>query len=115
MLKTKYKPSPVLYGVRRKSRCIPDQSMTIKEIVSRYVRGIPVDVVKREPVYVDQNEHDLEALSRMDFGEKAELAERMRADGEAFQARLQEARTKASEADAKAKAGAKSEAPASPA
>lgn len=62
----------------RKSKTVPDQSMSISEIVRKFVRGIPVDVVQRQGVFVDQNEHDLEKLSRMDFAEKSELASEMR-------------------------------------
>lgn len=62
------------YSKRRKGRAIPDQSLTIQEIVKRYVRGIPVDVLQRTPVYSDQEDHDLEKISRMDFGEKAAYA-----------------------------------------
>lgn len=69
-----YTPPSVDYAKTRASRTIPDQSLSIQEIVKRYVKGVPVDVTKREAVFVDQNEHDLEKLSRMDFGEKAEYA-----------------------------------------
>lgn len=62
---------------RRKNRVVPDQSMSIQEIVKRFVRGIPVDVVQRDKVYVDQSEIDLEKASRADFAEKAELARHM--------------------------------------
>lgn len=51
--------------------------MSIQEIVKRFVRGIPVDVVQRDKVYVDQSEIDLEKASRADFAEKAELARHM--------------------------------------
>lgn len=61
----------------RKSKVVPDQSMTIKEIVKRYVKGIPVDILQREPVYMDQNQEDFEKLGRMDFGEKFNYAEVM--------------------------------------
>lgn len=69
-----YNPPKVDYKARRKSVTIPDQSLSIQEIVKRYVRGIPVDVQQRPQVYVDQQDDDLEKLSRMDFGEKAEYA-----------------------------------------
>lgn len=59
---------------KRKKVTIPDQSMSIQEIVRRFTRGIPVDVVQRQGVYVDQSEHDLEALARMDFADKADMA-----------------------------------------
>lgn len=53
--------------------------MSIQEIVRRFVRGISVDVIQREPVYSDQNEYDLEKLNRMDFSEKEALASEMSA------------------------------------
>lgn len=59
---------------RRKSIAIPDQSMSIQEIVKRFVRGIPVDIIQRDAVYSDQD-HDLEKLNRMDFAEKAQFAQ----------------------------------------
>lgn len=70
-----YKEPVVNYGKVRKSVTIPDQSLSIQEIVKRYVRGIPVDVLQRKGVYVDQSDEDLEMLSRMDFGEKAAYAQ----------------------------------------
>lgn len=97
-----YTQPEVNYAKVRKSRTVPDQSMTIQEIVKRYVRGIPVDVVKREPVYVDQNDHDLEKLSRMDFHEKAEYAQGLSEYAEGLRNGLQE--HERSKAEAKAKA-----------
>lgn len=90
MINCTYQPPTVKYNKRRKNRTIPDQSMSIKQIVEKYVRGIPVDVVKRQPVYIDQSQHDLEALSRMDFAEKAELAEQMRGEAQAMESQLNE-------------------------
>lgn len=74
----------------RKSQTIPDQSMSIQEIVKRFVRGIPVDIVRREGVYVDQHDHDLEKLSRMDFGQKAEYAQALADRANRLQADLKE-------------------------
>lgn len=68
---------------RRKSSAIPDQSMSIQEIVKRFVRGIPVDILQREAVYSDQNDHDLEKLNRMDFAEKVQFARDLRQRSEA--------------------------------
>lgn len=76
-MKIKRKRKPVDYKILRKSMTVPDQSMSIREIVKRFVRGIPVDIVQRHPVYLDQSDHDLEKLSRMEFGEKAELASQL--------------------------------------
>lgn len=73
-----YKVPVIDYGKVRKSQVLPDQTLSIQEIVKRYVKGVPVDIARREAVYVDQNDHDLEKLSRMDFGEKAEYAQAMK-------------------------------------
>jgi len=79
----KYKKPVVAWGkVPIKSRTVPDQSMSIKELVRRFVRGIPADVIQREAVYVDQKDTDLEKLSRMDNCDKAYEALEMRAINE---------------------------------
>lgn len=83
-----------------KGKAIPDQSLSIAEIVRRYVRGIPVDVVKRDAVYVDQADLDLEAVSRMDFAEKASLASRIAAETAAAE-RMANERERARRAKAK--------------
>lgn len=113
---TSYKVPEINYKGRRKSLAIPDQSLSIQEIVKRYVRGIPVDVVKRQGVFLDQSEHDLEALSRLDFGEKAEYAQVLKAQADSIEAehteavrrvreeRAQEAKQKSEEARAQAEA-----------
>lgn len=77
MKKTYIRPA-ISQASNRKTRTIPDQTLTIKEIVARFTRGIPVDVIQREAVYLDQDEHDFEQLSRMEFGEKANMAEQLR-------------------------------------
>lgn len=74
MITTTRKRTPINYKSKAKSLTIPDQSMSILEIVRRFVRGIPVDVIQRQGVYVDQSEHDLERMSRMDFAEQADMA-----------------------------------------
>lgn len=86
--------------------------MSVQEIVRRFVRGIPVNLKEREAVYVDQNDHDLEKLSRMDFSEKAEFArseaerlEQWRSDlTEAEQAKRSEAAVAKEASEAKLKA-----------
>lgn len=67
----------------RPALSIPDQSLSIKEILTRYTRGVPVDVRTRRPVYVDQDEFDLEKLSRMEFSDKMSIAEQLRAEYDA--------------------------------
>lgn len=77
----------------RKSVTVPDQSLSIQEILKRYTRGLSINISQREPVYVDQTEFDLEKLSRMNFADKAAYAADMKADAERI---IQEAEEKAS-------------------
>lgn len=89
MQKNSYTRPKVDFKKRRKSVAIPDQSMSIQEIVKRYVRGVPVDIHKREAVYVDQNDHDLEKMSRMDFGDKHSAAQAMELEAKNMQSDLE--------------------------
>lgn len=98
----KYQQPKINYKKRRPSKTVPDQSLSIKEIVSRFVRGIPVDVQQREGVYVDQSDHDLEKLSRMDFAEKADMAAVLAQQAAQMQNELQE--NERSQAEAREKA-----------
>lgn len=82
---------------KRKSKTVPDQSMSIKEIIRRFTRGIPADVIQRPQVFVDQSEFDLERLSRLDATDKAYYAEQMRADNERIAGDLERARNEAVE------------------
>lgn len=102
-MKIAYSPPIVDYKKRRKSMSVPDQSLSIQEIVKRFVRGIPVDVVQRQPVYSDQADYDLEKLARMDFGEKAEYAQRLAEEADRLQTDYAEAQARATEAKQKAK------------
>lgn len=96
-----YTEPKIDYKTRRKSVVVPDQSLSIKEIVSRYVRGVPADVIRREAVYVDQNDFDLEKLSRMDFAEKAEIASQLKTEAERITSEYNERVTTAKEEQAK--------------
>lgn len=92
----------VRYKDTRPSKAVPDQSLSVQEIVRRYVRGIPVDVVQREAVYLDQSEIDLERVSRADFAEKAELANAMQARAQDVADQFRQAERKRSDAKAAA-------------
>lgn len=75
----------------RKQRAIPDQTMSVREIVRRFVKGIPVDVVQRQGVYIDPSkEIDYEKVSRLDFGEKVEFAGELRREAEVAYTELEE-------------------------
>lgn len=106
MIKEIRKPTKIDYSVLRPSMTIPDQTLTVKQIVSKYIRGIPVDVKQHVPVYIDQNDHDLEKLNRMEFGDRAAMADQMRANNERIKAEHNDevsARRKRNEEEAKAK------------
>lgn len=90
MNKVPYNPPKIDYKTKKKSLAIPDQSMSIQEIVKRYVKGIPVDVLQRKAIYADQEEEDLEKLARMDFGEKHEYAQALAERAAQIKAELQE-------------------------
>lgn len=76
----KYKRPKFDKSVKLKRYTVPDQSLSIQEIVSRYTRGINIDDPYLQPVYVDQNTHDLEKITRMDVLDKTELARQIRSE-----------------------------------
>lgn len=55
---------------KRKSKTVPDQALTPAQIMEKYLKGLPVSVTKRDPIYMDQDSQDYERLDRMDFDEK---------------------------------------------
>lgn len=73
MLKTKFKRRTA-DKVGRKSKTLPNQTMSVETIIEKYTRGIPISVKQRERVYLDQDVDDYEKLSRLDFDEKVEYA-----------------------------------------
>lgn len=101
-MKVRYVSPVVDYAGVRKSKAVPDQSLSIQEIVKRYVRGVPVDVVQRPAVYVEQSEFDLEQMSRMDFGEKAEYSAIMQERADKMRNAWQDAERSAALARSKA-------------
>lgn len=94
---------------KQKVVTVPKQSMTLKQIIDRYTRKMPVDVTMKDMVYEDRFE-DLDKMARADITYQldyaAELKSRLnstRADvekhrkkknAEADAAALQEARDK---------------------
>lgn len=59
------------------SMTIPDQTMSIREILSRYAQGLPVGV--KTPIY-DGEENDLPDPMTLDLVDRAELAEAIRGE-----------------------------------
>lgn len=114
MVKFKYQRKPVRGKRKVALRSIPDMSMTVPQLYERFVKNLPIDAVQREAVYADQSEHDLEKLSRMDFGEKHEFAQQTKAEVEQKldainEARRDKARRAKERAEAKSKTDAKAQ------
>ena len=55
------------------SMTVPDQSMTIREIMDRHRRGLPTDT--RTPIFDDEN--DLPDIRKMDLSELHDLREKL--------------------------------------
>lgn len=77
MVNTKFQTKPKNGARLRATETIPDQSMTIPQILDRFTRNLSVQGANKKPVYTAQTEFDLEALGRMDFHEKSEFAAQM--------------------------------------
>lgn len=65
---------------------IPNQSMSLKEIIKRFVRkeSLPIE---QQGVYYE-SEYDLEKLANADMTERAEVLEKVRGDVEVKKAKL---------------------------
>lgn len=61
---------------------VPSQSMTIKQIVEKFVKNIPIDIKQRQAVFVSDNDRDLEKLGRLDPADAAYEAAVMRGHNE---------------------------------
>ena len=62
-----------MYEINNKpSMTIPDQTMSIRTILERHSRGLPIDGMKI-PIY-DGEENDLPDWRRLDLAERQELA-----------------------------------------
>lgn len=55
------------------SKTVPDQTMSIKEIMERYARGLPIEAGK-VPIYHGE-EDEIPDLKRMDLSERADYLE----------------------------------------
>jgi hypothetical protein len=52
---------------------VPDQTMSLRQILERYARGLPVSGVLKTPIY--DHENDLPNPATLDFAERADLSE----------------------------------------
>lgn len=79
------------------SMTVPDQSLTIREIMRRFASGLPIDGEK-VPMYDEENEeNDLPDLSRMDLAEREEYIESAKTELAALHVKLNAAQRKKAE------------------
>jgi len=62
------------------SKTIPDQTMSVQEIMDRFARGLPIDGAKLAIYHGEED--DMPDLERMDLSEKHELLEAARKEVE---------------------------------
>lgn len=58
---------------KRAKRVVPRQSLSLDDVMRRYVRGLPIDMKVHEAVYMNRGV-DYERMSKLDFDEKAAIA-----------------------------------------
>lgn len=69
------------------SRTIPDQTMSIRELYSRYAKGLPLEARIKQPLYYEGEFPDLDKL---DLSEIHQLKKQVAMDVEQMQKQLQE-------------------------
>lgn len=77
MVNYKFKLKKKDYKTKQKSMTVPNQALTVKQIVDRWVKGLPVEVSQRQPQYMDQNDRDYSKLAGLDRAEQAYIATEM--------------------------------------
>lgn len=60
-----------------KKAVVPNQSLSLQEILQRFTRGEPLEI-GREGATFDDGDEDLEKVKNADLVDKAEFAERMK-------------------------------------
>lgn len=60
-----------------KKLVVPDQSMTLEEILRRFTRGESLEI-GRDPVFDEEGEDDLEKVQHMDLVERQEYVNRLK-------------------------------------
>lgn len=82
-----YKPNLAKREIFRKpGLTVPDQTMSIKEIMERFARGIPMENIAKVPIY-DGEENQLPDAKTLDLSEIQQLAEEARTLGTRFKER----------------------------
>lgn len=76
------------------SMTVPDESLTIKEILERFRRGQPLSIHTRETLYDPDatfDSQDLEEVGRMDITDRSELSQELRIRNSQLKADLEAA------------------------
>lgn len=87
-----------------KDEVVPDESLSLEEILSRFTRGESLEV-EHEGNYDDQTEVDLEKLKSADLVDRAEYVDRLKAVQKQYEeqeAQAEASRKSAAEAEEKA-------------
>jgi len=71
------------------SKTVPDQSMTLRELLVRYAKGLPLEGAKT-PIWEGEEGFDVDP-EKLDLAEREELAEKAREELKAINERVKEA------------------------
>lgn len=71
------------------SNTVPDQSMPLKTIIDRFVRGLPLDIPLKNDMYEGENEEYID-MRNLDLADQQELLELSRAQTAALEQRLKD-------------------------
>jgi len=75
------------------SETVPDQTLSMREILHRYSRGLPLDV--KTPIWDDSDEENfMPDPRRLDLAERQEFAEYAKAELDEVKAKIAEKRKK---------------------
>lgn len=70
------------------SKTVPDQSMTLRELLIRYAKGLPLEGAKT-PIWEGEEGFDVDP-EKLDLAEREELAEKAREELKAINERVKE-------------------------
>ena len=71
------------------SKTVPDQSMTLRELLIRYAKGLPLEGAKT-PIWEGEEGFDVDP-DKLDLAEREELAEKAREELKAINERVKDA------------------------
>jgi hypothetical protein len=72
----------------QESKTVPDQSMTLRELLIRYAKGLPLEGAKT-PIWEGEEGFDIDP-EKLDLAEREELAEKAREELKAINERIKE-------------------------